>query len=118
MNSIEELKEALRAVKDMAGLGDSPINCDNIGSLSWAAREATSIAYKFEGVNQSLSDGWKSVYDFLVKIAMQIRLEVNDLYSAIEKFAEATAGNESQIDSSVTKANEEAEQILAELGLE
>ena len=133
MNSTEEIREALRALDSIAGISsDWSLESDSIvfdttfpagseeGGTSWlfqAALAAREISYDFNNINQSLHSGWENVASFMERIDHQLRLEGHELYEAVAKFANITTENEEQINSSITKANEEAEQILTELGL-
>ena len=109
MNALEELETALHIIT-----GGS----DATSPLAHVADDANNISEIFRNKNGYLYQGWEGIGDFCDRYAWAIHNEFDNLYKELHNFVEASKVNENQELRAVDKANEVAEMILKELGIE
>ena len=113
-SSILELKEALGIITDLnqtATTGDAP-------GLSRANRYARSISGTLAGVNTSISEGWNTTSEFCTKIFNAIKEVCGQLYVEVNNFTDETYQEEQKAKKATEDANENAQSILDEIGLD
>ena len=108
MNALEQLEEALRH------LGQNSDNNTDFDSAAWEARYLQQVLNK---TNSALGSGWGTVGNFCDKIAEKVRDDFEELRNDLSVYIQQSKSNEDTEQKAVNEANQEAEMILKELGI-
>ena len=99
----------LEAVNKLSG------SSQDTGDADRACEGAGAISEEFEGVNQSLVDGWAGTKDFLQKLAVHVKENITELAASMAKFSTETIDAEMAAAQASEQANTAAGELMDDL---
>ena len=107
-------QELYEAVMELTRYDDG----QSYGSLAAVSDFSKRISNSFNDVNYSLSEGWATTANFAKIIQAKILEELNGLYTELSKFTAETIEGETIAKNAAEEANNTADSILTELGID